>query len=86
MEETNKKLLNRLRRSEGQLRGIQKMIEEEQGCMDVMTQLSAVRSSIDSVMGILVAENLKTCIQNPEDNEEEQSKKLDQAIQMIIKK
>lgn len=86
MEETNKKLLNRLKRSEGQLRGIQKMIEEDQGCMDVMTQLSAVRSSIDRVMGILVAENLKACIQNPADNAEEQSTKLDQAIQMIIKK
>ena len=38
------KYITRLKRSEGQLRGIQKMIEEERDCMDIMIQLSAVRS------------------------------------------
>ena len=37
------KVLNRLKRTEGQLRGIQKMIEDEKTCVDVITQLSAVR-------------------------------------------
>ena len=41
------------------LRGIQKMIQEEKECVDVVTQLSAVRSSIDRLMGLIVAENLK---------------------------
>ncbi|WP_316479523.1 metal-sensitive transcriptional regulator, partial [Enterococcus faecium] len=40
----NKNILNRLKRTEGQIRGIQKMIEDEKECMDVITQLSAVRS------------------------------------------
>ena len=47
MTEEKKKVLNRLRRTEGQIRGIQKMIDEEKECIDVITQLSAVRSSID---------------------------------------
>ena len=59
MTEEKKKVLNRLRRTEGQIRGIQKMIDEEKECIDVITQLSAVRSSIDRVMGMIVAENLK---------------------------
>ncbi|MEE0124413.1 MAG: metal-sensitive transcriptional regulator, partial [Enterococcus faecalis] len=45
MTEEKKKVLNRLRRTEGQIRGIQKMIDEEKECIDVITQLSAVRSS-----------------------------------------
>ncbi len=86
MEEDKKKVIHRLRRTEGQIRGIQKMIEEDKECVDVMTQLSAVRSSIDRVMGMIVAENLKNCFVAPENDPEEQAKKLEQAINMIIKK
>lgn len=81
-----KKLMNRLKRAEGQIRGIQKMIEEKKECVDVITQLSAVRSSIDRIMGMVVAENLKHCYTNPKQDPEEQAQKLEQAIQMIIKK
>ena len=42
------------------------MIDEEKECIDVITQLSAVRSSIDRAMGMIVAENLKHCFENPE--------------------
>lgn len=84
--EEPKKILNRLRRTEGQLRGVQKMIEEEQECLDVITQLSAIRSSIDRTMGLIVAENLQYCLENPVADPQEQTKKMEQAIQMIVKK
>lgn len=41
-------LLNRLKRAEGQLRGIQRMLEEGQTCMDIATQMAAVRKALDS--------------------------------------
>jgi CsoR family transcriptional regulator, copper-sensing transcriptional repressor len=41
-------LLNRLKRAEGQLRGIQRMLEEEQDCRDIATQMAAVRKALDS--------------------------------------
>jgi CsoR family transcriptional regulator, copper-sensing transcriptional repressor len=41
-------LLNRLKRAEGQLRGIQRMIEEGHECMDIATQMAAVRKALDS--------------------------------------
>jgi CsoR family transcriptional regulator, copper-sensing transcriptional repressor len=41
-------LLNRLKRAEGQLRGVQRMIEEGESCMDIATQLAAVRKALDS--------------------------------------
>ena len=77
---------NRLKRAEGQMRGIQKMIEDEKDCVDVVTQLSAVRSSIDRIMGIIVAENLKDCLLNPEQDPNKQQDKIDQAVQLIVKK
>lgn len=80
------KLLNRLKRAEGQLRGIQKMMDEEKECVDIVTQLSAVRSSIDRIMGLIVAENLKQCLNNPDEDPELQSEKIEQAVQMIIRK
>lgn len=86
MELEKNKVLNRLRRTEGQIRGVQKMIDEEQECIDIITQLSAVRSSIDRVMGLIVAENLKNCFENPDKDPAEQAEKLEQAINMIIKK
>jgi DNA-binding FrmR family transcriptional regulator len=41
-------LLNRLKRAEGQLRGIQRMIAEDQPCLEIATQMSAVRKALDS--------------------------------------
>lgn len=86
MEINNKNVLNRLKRTEGQIRGIQRMIEEDKQCIDIITQLSAVRSSIDRVMGLIVAENLKVCVENPEKDPQQQAKNIEQAINMIIKK
>ncbi len=47
-EKTRTDLLNRLKRAEGQLRGIQRMIEENQPCLDIATQMAAVRKALDS--------------------------------------
>ncbi|MBG9988434.1 metal-sensitive transcriptional regulator [Aerococcaceae bacterium DSM 111176] len=79
-------IINRLKRAEGQLRGIQKMIDEGKECEAVVTQLSAVISSIDSIKGIVVAENLKYCLTNPDNDTEMQNQKIEKAINLIIKK
>ncbi|HEM2826100.1 TPA: metal-sensitive transcriptional regulator [Streptococcus suis] len=86
MNTDKKKMINRLKRAEGQLRGIQKMIEEEQECIDIVTQLSAVRSSINSMMGLVIAQKVQDCIENPSDNPELQEARLAEAINLIIKK
>ncbi len=79
-------MINRLKRAEGQLRGIQNMIEEEQECIDIVMQLSAVRSSINSMMGMVIAQKVQDCIKHPSDNPEEQEARLAEAINLIIKK
>jgi len=56
-------LLKRLKRAEGQIRGIQKMIENGRECESVVTQLAAVRSAIDSVAGLILKNYMKICFE-----------------------
>lgn len=63
MEKDNKKMLiNRLKRIEGQIRGIQKMVEEDKYCIDVITQSSAIRNALKSVEDVLLKGHLSTCV------------------------
>ena len=54
-------LITRLRRIEGQMRGLQRMLEEGRECEDVLTQIMAVRSSIDQVGLLLMDRHIDTC-------------------------
>ncbi|MCR8969889.1 metal-sensitive transcriptional regulator [Facklamia sp. 7083-14-GEN3] len=85
-DKDKKNLLNRLKRAEGQLRGVQKMLEEDRDCMDIVTQLTAIRSSVDRIMGIVMVENLKECLTSNNGDSEIQNQRLEQAVSMIIKK
>ena len=82
----DQKVINRAKRAEGQLAGVIRMMEDERECMDVVTQLSAVRSSIDRIIGIVVAENLYECINNPDEDSEIQQAKIEKAMQLIMRK
>lgn len=61
------KLINRLRRAEGQLRGIQTMMKDGRDCADVITQLSAVESSVKRVMSLIVEENIQQKLADKDD-------------------
>jgi DNA-binding FrmR family transcriptional regulator len=54
-------LLLRLRRVEGQVRGVQKMVEEERYCPDVLVQMSAIHESLRAVERILMKDHLQHC-------------------------
>jgi DNA-binding FrmR family transcriptional regulator len=57
----------RLRRIEGQVRGINKMLEDRRSCEDLVTQLMAVRSSIDTVGALVLDDHLGRCLEGSED-------------------
>ncbi len=61
-EETVKKLLNRLNRIEGQIRGIKKMIESEAYCNDILVQSSAVSSAISAFNRELLKQHISNCV------------------------
>jgi len=62
MDEHRKKVLNRLRRIEGQIRGLERMVEKEAPCADVLTQLSAVTAAMKKTGFTIIQANMKRCI------------------------
>jgi DNA-binding FrmR family transcriptional regulator len=64
--ETVTDLIKRLRRVEGQVRGIQQMLAEERDCRDVVTQISAANRALEQAGFVLVAAGLTWCLENPE--------------------
>ena len=59
----NKKgIQTRLRRIEGQVRGIEKMVDEDRYCIDVLTQVNAVRAALESVALQLLADHTEHCV------------------------
>ncbi len=60
--EEYKKLVNRLNRIEGQIRGIRKMLEEDAYCPDILIQASAANAAINAFSKELLSEHIKTCV------------------------
>ena len=77
--------LLRLRRIEGQVRGLQRMIEADEYCIDVLTQLSSVTAALQSVAIGLVDEHLRHCVVQAaaQGDDEERDAKLTEAVQAI---
>lgn len=65
-------LLTRLRRIEGQVRGIQKMVDEDRYCIDVLTQISAIQGALDKVALGLLDGHARTCVIGAEAEIQEQ--------------
>jgi DNA-binding FrmR family transcriptional regulator len=60
-EVSREAIVKRLRRIEGQVRGLQKMVTDERECESIVTQLAAVRSAIDSVGALILNNYIKIC-------------------------
>ncbi len=78
--------LTRLRRVEGQVRGLQKMIEEDRYCADILTQISSVQEALRSVSRNLMRNHLKHCAAHAIKSGEEQAEAMyDELVDMIYK-
>lgn len=63
MEAEKKKIIQRLKRIEGQIRGVQRLIENGASCTDVLTQVSAVTSAMKKTGGAIIAAHMNTCLE-----------------------
>jgi DNA-binding FrmR family transcriptional regulator len=81
MEDKNKgKLVRRLKLIEGQVRGLQKMIESDKYCIDIITQTSAVKQGLSNIEDLLLENHLSGCIMN-----QVKSGQTNKATQEILK-
>jgi DNA-binding FrmR family transcriptional regulator len=75
----------RLKRIEGQVRGVLRLMDEGKSCKDVVSQLSAVRNASDRAIAQIVAENLQQCILEEQRTGGDTSKIVQQAVELLVK-
>jgi CsoR family transcriptional regulator, copper-sensing transcriptional repressor len=79
--EDRSKLLSRLARVEGQIRGVARMVEDDRYCVDILTQISAINSSMQSIGLLLLEDHIRGCVVGAkEDEREERLQELNKAI------
>ena len=78
-----KLLLNRIKRIEGQVRGIGRMIEEDAYCTDVITQITAVNAALEALNREILSKHIKTCVEN--DIKEGKESTVDELIDILKK-
>ena len=79
--------LVRLRRIEGQIRGVQKMIEEKRYCVDILTQLTSIVGAIKSVEENILERHLKGCVHQSftKGSKDDKARKIDEVIDVLKK-
>jgi DNA-binding FrmR family transcriptional regulator len=84
---TREQLQTRLRRIEGQVRGIQGMVEEDRYCIDILTQISAVQAALDKVALGLLDGHARTCVVGAEaELQEERTAELMAAVGRLMRR
>ena len=76
------KIKNRVKRVHGQVQGVLNMMEDERSCEDIVTQLSAIRTSVDRVIAMITTANL---IDTIEDRHGIEVTNIDEALALIVK-
>ena len=80
-------LLKRLRRIEGQVRGVERMVEEDRYCIDVLTQISAVQAALDKVALGLMDEHARHCVLGADpESQLEKTEELMSAVARLMRR
>jgi DNA-binding FrmR family transcriptional regulator len=85
--ETRKTCLNRLRRAEGQVRGVAKMIEEDRYCIEIITQLQAVKAALLRIEEAVLKDHVSHCVAHAlkSGNAREQTAKIDELVAVMTR-
>lgn len=85
-EKEYKDLMNRLKRIEGQVRGVEKMVENDCYCVDILTQVSAITAALNSFNKVLLANHITTCVaEDIRNGKEETVNELVITLQKLMK-
>lgn len=82
-EKEYKDLINRLRRIEGQVRGLEGMLEKDAYCADILTQVAATKSALNSFTKVLLSSHIKTCV--TEDIRDGKEESVDEFVELLQK-
>ncbi|CAM3995330.1 metal-sensitive transcriptional regulator [Alkalicoccus chagannorensis] len=76
---------NRVKRVEGQVRAVLRMMEEEKDCREIVGQMSAARNAMDRAIGVVVSSNLEQCVREQIERGEDSDELIQEAVQMLVK-
>jgi DNA-binding FrmR family transcriptional regulator len=82
------KLQNRLRRIEGQVRGVQRMVDEEAYCIDILTQIGSIVSAAEKVGLLLLQDHVEHCVRESIEKGEDADEKIEEltaAVERLLK-
>jgi CsoR family transcriptional regulator, copper-sensing transcriptional repressor len=84
---TKKSCADRLKRIEGQIRGIARMIEDDRYCIDVLTQVQAVRAALKRVEDVVLKDHVEHCVEHAikSGNAADQRRKVSELLQVLSK-
>jgi DNA-binding FrmR family transcriptional regulator len=85
IEDKKPKLLNRLRRLEGQVRGVARMVEEDRYCIDILTQTQAIRAALAKVEAELLRDHVDHCIRGAfkSGDAADQQQKIEELVEVL---
>jgi CsoR family transcriptional regulator, copper-sensing transcriptional repressor len=85
--ENREAVLKRLRRIEGQVRGVERMVEENRYCIDVVTQVTAIQAALDKVALELLSDHAAHCVIGAEDGDQlERTEELMTAVKRLLRR
>lgn len=82
-EDERRRIVNRLKRLEGQVRGLQTMVDSGKDCDAVLTQIMAAKSALNQVGLLIVGHSMKTCLMD--DSAQDRDAVIDEAIRVFLK-
>lgn len=86
-EKMRQNVISRLKRIEGQVRGLVRMVEEGKRCEEILIQVKAVRSALQSANAVILKRYMLTCFENVGEGSEqleEQQKKLEEMVELLV--
>jgi DNA-binding FrmR family transcriptional regulator len=84
-DETKAKVRGRLRRIEGQVQGLQRMLDSDAYCVDILLQISAVQGALDQVQKLLVGRHIESCVADAlrSGSKSERQQKVDELLDVF---
>ncbi|GAB3047207.1 metal-sensitive transcriptional regulator [Virgibacillus ainsalahensis] len=83
--EYDDQMKNRIKRIEGQVRGLLKAMDEGKECRDVVNQMTAARNALDRTAALVVSRNLEACIREEKESGESSEDLIKEAVNLLVK-
>ncbi|WP_096438348.1 metal-sensitive transcriptional regulator [Alteribacter populi] len=81
----NDQMKHRVKRIEGQVKAVSRMMEEEKDCKDLIVQMSAARNALDRAIGLVVSTNLEQCVREQIEKGEDTDELIQEAVNLLVK-